>query len=99
MVGGRKRLSVAEPENCSILTIARDGYASDLPGYALIEEQKIIGKDQYHPNAHRPVQPNSMDPRNLFSKRILCRFHDTVLIEEDGRYVIGAHFRTPAKLT
>ncbi|HBN84442.1 MAG TPA: hypothetical protein DDZ89_11410, partial [Clostridiales bacterium] len=31
-----------EPEHCSILTISKSGYAADVPGYALMEEQKEI---------------------------------------------------------
>jgi WD40 repeat protein len=87
-----------EPENCSILTIARDGYASDLPGYALIEEQKIIGKDQYYIRMRTDRYNQTRWIREIFLVKGFCVvFHDTVLIEEDGRYVIGAHFRTPAK--
>ena len=87
-----------EPENCSILTVAREGYASDIPGYGLMEEQKVIAEGQYYLRM-RTKKYNGTDwVREVFLIKGLCAvFHDTIICEQKGEYVIGAHFRTPAK--
>lgn len=87
-----------EPENCSILTIARDGYASDYPGYALMEEQRKLGEDCFYIRMRVDNYNGTRWIREVFMVKGLCVvFHDTVLVTEEGGYVIGAHFRTPAK--
>ncbi len=89
-----------EPENCSILTIARDGYASEIPGYALMEEQKVLNEGCYYLRIRLKNYNGTDWVREVFMVKGLCVvFHDTVIAEESGEYVIGAHFRTPAKAT
>ncbi len=87
-----------EPENCSILTVARDGYASDIPGYALMEEQKVIDENKFYLRMRLKNYNGTDWIREIFMIKGLCIvFHDTVVPEQSGEYVICAHFRTPAK--
>jgi len=85
-----------EPENCSILTITRDGYASDIPGFALLEEKKALDESTIYLRMKSPNNNGADWIREVFLiKGIGVVFNDTVLANTDGEYVASAHFRTP----
>lgn len=87
-----------EPEHLSMITIARSGYAADIPGYALMEEQKELAPDHLYVRL-RLKNYNRCDwVREIhFIKGVCVVFHDTVIPHEDGEYVIQGRFRTPAR--
>jgi WD40 repeat protein len=89
-----------EPENCSIVTVARDGFASEVPGYALMEEQKALDENRYYLRMRLKDYNGTDWVREVHLIKGVCAvFRDTVICNEEGEYVINAHFRTPSKVS
>lgn len=87
-----------EPEHCSILTISKSGYASDVPGYALVEEQKQISPTHLYLRMRLKNYNHCDWVREIHMIKGLCvLFHDTVIPNEEGDYVVQARFKTPSK--
>ena len=88
-----------EPENCSILTIARNGYASEVPGYALLEEQTVLDQNRYYLRMRLKNYNGTDWIREIYLIKGVCAiFHDTVICNQEGEFIINAHFRTPSKV-
>ena len=87
-----------EPENCCILTIVRDGYASEIPGIALLEKREVFNnKDVYL--KMKLCNYNGVDwiREVVFIKGLCVIFNDTVVALEESEYVVCSHFKTPGK--
>jgi hypothetical protein len=87
-----------EPENCCILTITRDGYASEIPGIALLEKSEVFGNGDVYLKM-KLSNYNGVDwiREVIFIKGLCVVFHDTVVAIDEGGYVVCSHFKTPGK--
>ena len=87
-----------EPENCCILTIARNGYACSIPGIALMEENRRLNDRAVYLRM-RLKNYNGTDwiREVIFIKGLCVVFRDTVEALENGDYVVCSHFKTPGK--
>jgi len=89
-----------EPENCCIVTIARNGFAGKIPGIALIEEKKILDDRTVYLRMRLKNDNHTDWIREVFFVKGLCVvFRDTVEALEDGEYVVCSHFKTPGHAT
>ena len=88
-----------EPENCTVVTVAKDGYASDVPGYTLMEEQKSLDENRYYLRMRLKDYNGTDWVREVYLiKGIGTVFHDTVICNQEGEFVINVHWRTPSKV-
>ena len=83
----RKCCYQSEPEKCQIITITKNGYASNIPGYALLEEKSEKADHVYLKMRLKNYSGTDWVREIFFIKGLGFVCNDTVIANEDGEYV------------